>query len=429
MAITDRLHQIWSDRELRMKILFVLGMLTVFRIAAHIPIPGVDIGVLRQFFASNQVLGLLNLFSGGGLENFSIVALGVGPYITASIILQLLQMVVPSLEELSKEGESGNRKINQYTRMLTIPMAILQSYGVITILRQSSSLGGQIVGSFTLSTWILTILTLTAGTVFLMWVGELISEKKVGNGISLLIFAGIIAGLPQTVQRTFAVYSSTQFLSIIIFIVIAIVTVAGIVFITEAQRNIPITYAKQIRGIRTLGGAVTHLPMRVNQAGVIPIIFAISIVLFPSLLAQFFLRADALWLRNAAETIIRVFQNQLFYGITYFVLVFGFTYFYTAVVFHPDKIAENLQKQGGFVPGIRPGRETAVYLNNVSNRIMLAGALFLSIIAILPIIMQSVFNLSTLVIGGTSILIVVSVVIETVQQINAQLVMRDYESI
>ncbi|OGL88369.1 preprotein translocase subunit SecY [Candidatus Uhrbacteria bacterium RIFCSPLOWO2_02_FULL_49_11] len=429
MAITDRLHQIWSDKELRMKILFVLGMLTVFRVAAHIPIPGVDIGVLRQFFASNQVLGLLNLFSGGGLENFSIVALGVGPYITASIILQLLQMVVPSLEELSKEGESGNRKINQYTRMLTIPMAILQSYGVITILRQSSSLGGQIVGSFTLFTWVLTILTLTAGTVFLMWVGELISEKKVGNGISLLIFAGIIAGLPQIVQRTFAVYTSTQFLSIIIFIVIAIVTVAGIVFITEAQRNIPITYAKQIRGIRTLGGAVTHLPMRVNQAGVIPIIFAISIVLFPSLLAQFFLRADALWLRNAAEAIIRIFQNQLFYGIIYFVLVFGFTYFYTAVVFHPDKIAENLQKQGGFVPGIRPGRETAVYLNNVSNRIMLAGALFLSIIAILPIIMQSVFNLSTLVIGGTSILIVVSVVIETVQQINAQLVMRDYESI
>src|SRR3989338_9262285 len=420
MAITDRLHQIWSDKELRMKILFVLGMLTVFRVAAHIPIPGVDIGVLRQFFASNQVLGLLNLFSGGGLENFSIVALGVGPYITASIILQLLQMVVPSLEELSKEGESGNRKINQYTRMLTIPMAILQSYGVITILRQSSSLGGQIVGSFTLFTWVLTILTLTAGTVFLMWVGELISEKKVGNGISLLIFAGIIAGLPQIVQRTFAVYTSTQFLSIIIFIVIAIVTVAGIVFITEAQRNIPITYAKQIRGIRTLGGAVTHLPIKVNQAGVIPIIFAISIVLFPSLLAQFFLRADALWLRNAAEAIIRILQNQLFYGIIYF---------YTAVVFHHDKIAENLQKQGGFVPGIRPGRETAVYLNNVSNRIMLAGALFLSIIAILPIIMQSVFNLSTLVIGGTSILIVVSVVIETVQQINAQLVMRDYESI
>ncbi|MEW6611095.1 MAG: preprotein translocase subunit SecY [Patescibacteria group bacterium] len=429
MAFTDRIHQIWSDRELRLKILFVLGMLVVFRLAAHIPIPGVDIGVLRQFFASNQVLGLLNLFSGGGLENFSIVALGVGPYITASIILQLLQMVVPNLEELSKEGESGQRKINQYTRLLTIPMAMLQSYGVITILRQSSSLGGQIVASFTLSTWILTILTLTAGTVFLMWVGELISEKKVGNGISLLIFAGIIAGLPQTVQRTFAVYTSTQFLSIIIFIAIAIITVAGIVYITEAQRNIPITYAKQVRGLRTLGGAVTHLPLRVNQAGVIPIIFAISIVLFPSLLAQFFLRADAWWLRQSAETIIRLFQNQLFYGIMYFVLVFGFTYFYTAVVFHPDKVAENLQKQGGFVPGIRPGRETAVYLNNVSNRIMLAGALFLSIIAILPLIMQSVFNLSTLVIGGTSILIVVSVVIETVQQINAQLVMRDYESI
>ena len=429
MAFISRLELIWKDVELRKKILFVLGMLAIFRLAAHIPIPGVDTAVLRQFFASNQVLGLLNLFSGGGLENFSVVALGVGPYITASIIIQLLQMVIPSLEEMSKEGESGQRKLNQYMRILSVPLAALQGYGIITLLRQSSSLGAQIVEGFTLATWVLTLLSLTAGTVFLMWIGELISEKKVGNGISLLIFAGIIAGLPRSLQQTLAVYTSSQFLPLIAFIAIAVVTVAAIVFITEAQRNIPVTYARQIRGIRTTGGVSTHLPLRVNQAGVIPIIFAISIVLFPPLIAQFFLRAESSFLRNGADFVIRLFQNQAFYGILYFLLVFGFTYFYTAVIFHPDKVAENLQKQGGFIPGLRPGKETAAYLGQVSNRIMLAGAAFLGAIAVLPVLMQSVFNLTTLVIGGTSVLIVVSVVIETVQQVNAQLVMRDYESI
>lgn len=429
MAFLNRIELVWKDKELRKKILFVLGMLVIFRLAAHIPLPGVDTVVLRQFFSSNQVLGLLNLFSGGGLENFSVVALGVGPYITASIIIQLLQMVIPSLEEMSKEGESGQRKLNQYMRVLSIPMAMLQGFGIVTLLKQSSTIGAQIVSGFTPVTWVLTILSLTAGTVLLMWIGELISEKKVGNGISLMIFAGIIAGLPRSLQQILAVYSSQQLFSVIAFIAIALITVASIVFITEAQRNIPVTYARQIRGIRTMGGVTTHLPLRVNQAGVIPIIFAISIVLFPPLIAQFFMRAESSFLRQGADFIIRLFQNQLFYGILYFFLVFGFTYFYTAVIFHPDKVAENLQKQGGFIPGMRPGKETAAYLLNVSNRIMLAGALFLGVIAILPIVMQSVFNLSTLVIGGTSVLIVVSVVIETVHQINAQLVMRDYESI
>jgi len=429
MAFTDRARQIWADEELRKKILFVLLMLVIFRLAAHIPIPGIDAGALRQYFAQNQVLGILNLFSGGGLENFSIVALGVGPYITASIILQLLQMVVPRLEDISKEGERGQRTINQYTRYLSVPLSVMQAYGLITILRQSSPLGSAVVGSFTLSTWVLTLTTLTAGTLFLMWIGELISEKKVGNGISLMIFAGIIAGLPQAVQRAAATYTSDQLLSVILLVAIAVVTVAAIVYITQAQRNIPVTYARQIRGAHTVGGAVTHLPMRVNQAGVIPIIFAISIILFPPLIAQFFLRVESAWLRDAANMVIRVFQNQTFYGILYFVLVFAFTYFYTAVVFHPDKVAENLQKQGGFIPGIRPGKETATYLSQVSNRIMLAGALFLGVIAVLPVALQSAFQTTSLIIGGTSILIVVSVVIEMMQQINAQLVMRDYESI
>jgi len=429
MAFFNRVQRIWTDIELRKKILFVLAMLVIFRLAAHIPIPGIDAAALRQYFAQNQVLGILNLFSGGGLENFSIVALGVGPYITASIIVQLLQMVIPSLEELSKEGEQGQRKMNQYMRYLTVPLSFLQSYGLITILKQSSSLGAQIVASFTLSTWVLTILTLTAGTLFLMWVGELISEKKIGNGVSLLIFAGIVASLPRAAQQIIATYTSSQILPIAFLVVIAVLTVAAIVYITEAQRNIPVTYARQVRGSRTVGGAVTHLPMRVNQAGVIPIIFAISIVLFPPLIAQFFLRVESAALRNAAETVIRVFQNQIFYGVLYFLMVFGFTYFYTAVVFHPDKIAENLQKQGGFIPGIRPGKETATYLSQVSNRIMLAGALFLGVVAVMPVVLQSVFNSSSLVIGGTSVLIVVSVVIEMMQQINAQLVMRDYESI
>src|SRR3990167_7032557 len=249
MAFVSRLELIWKDVELRKKILFVLGMLAIFRLAAHIPIPGVDTAVLRQFFASNQVLGLLNLFSGGGLENFSVVALGVGPYITASIIIQLLQMVVPSLEEMSKEGESGQRKLNQYMRILSVPLAALQGYGIITLLRQSSSLGAQIVEGFTPATWVLTLLSLTAGTVFLMWIGELISEKKVGNGISLLIFAGIIAGLPSAIKEALVNFNQEQVINLLLFGAIAIITVVGVVIITEGQRNIPVSYAKRVRGM------------------------------------------------------------------------------------------------------------------------------------------------------------------------------------
>ncbi|MBI4276583.1 preprotein translocase subunit SecY [Candidatus Uhrbacteria bacterium] len=429
MAALDKVTRIWKLPDLRKSIIFVLAMLVVFRVAAHIPIPGIDREALRLFFGQNQLLGLLNIFSGGGLERFSVVALGVGPYITASIIFQLLAMIIPRLEEISKDGESGQQRINMYTRWLTVPLAGLQGYGLLTLLRQGGQGSAQLLGALTVWQTILTVLTLTAGTVFLMWIGELISEKKIGNGISLLIFAGIVADIPRTLQQTLVTFEREQITNLLLFAGIALVTIAVVVLITEAQRNVPVSYARQVRGMRMYGGVDTHLPLRVNMAGVIPIIFAISIILFPPLVAQFFLRARTEILVQFALFIQRIFQNQLFYGVLYFVLVFGFTYFYTAVIFHPQKIAENLQKQGGFIPGIRPGRPTAEYLNFVTNRIIAVGALFLGLIAILPLIIQPLTGMATLAIGGTSILIVVSVVIETVKQLEAQLTMREYEGL
>ena len=422
-----KLQQIWQTPDLRNSILFVAGCLVVFRLAAHIPIPGVNTLALRNFFSSNQLLGLLNLFSGGGLENFSVVMLGVGPYITASIIIQLLTMIVPRLEEISKDGEAGRQRINQYTRWLTVPLAVLQAYGFIALLRSQG--GANIIGQMAPWDMVISLTTITAGTVFLMWLGELISERKIGNGISLLIFAGIVASLPQMLQQTVATFDATQIFTIVAFLVIGLITVVSIVVVSEAQRNIPVQYARMVRGPRTSGGASTYLPLRLLQAGVIPIIFAISVILFPPMVAQFFVRSRAEWLVAAAQFTIELFQNQLFYGISYFVLVFGFTYFYTAVIFKPDQIAENLQKQGGFIPGIRPGASTVAYLGQTMNRIVLPGAVFLSLIAVLPLGMQYFTGSQLLVIGGTSLLIVVSVAIEMVRQVNAQLVMRDYEEL
>jgi preprotein translocase subunit SecY len=420
----DKLTQIWRIKEVRGKILIVLGLLIIFRIAAHIPIPGVDVSQLKEFFGSNQLLGLLNVFSGGALENFSIVMLGVGPYITASIIFQLLQMIIPKLEEIAKEGERGQQRINQWTRLLTVPLAILQAYATITLLRQQ---GQGLIGQLAPFDLVTAMLTITGGTMFLMWIGELISEQKVGNGISLIIFAGIVAQVPLNAQQLLATFDSSQIFTVLLFLVIGLITIAGVVFVTEAQRNIPVSYARRVRGNRVYGGVNTHLPMRVNQAGVIPIIFAVSLVLIPSLVAQFFVNSANPTLAGLAQWTVNAFQGGPIYGILYFFLVFVFTYFYTSVIFHPHQIAENLQKQGGFIPGIRPGSHTAQYLGYVSNRIILAGALFLGIIAVLPTIMQSATNSQTLIVGGTSLLIVVSVVIETVKQIESQLLVRDYE--
>ncbi len=425
----ETLRSIWKLRDLRNSILYVLVMMLVFRLAAHIPIPGVDAFAIKRLFANNQFFGLLNIFSGGALEQFSVVALGVAPYITASIIFQLLVMIIPSFEELQKEGEYGRMKINQYTRYLAVPLAILQAIGLITLLKNGGQAGGLTVFSSALTTFevAVMVITLTAGSVFLMWIGELVSEKHVGNGISLLIFAGILTGLITSVQQTLSVFDATQIPSTLAFVAIGLITIVGIVVMNEGQRNIPVSYAKIVRGNKMLGGVNTHLPLRVSQAGVIPIIFAISIILFPPTIAQFLMTSSNTAVRSAAQFTQQLFANQLFYGISYFVLVFLFTYFYTAVIFHPEQIAENLQKQGGFIPGIRPGRPTAEYLSTTINRLILPGAMFLSIIAVLPIVVQSATGIQTLTVGGTSILIVVSVVIESVKQIQAQITMRQYE--
>ena len=425
-----KLVLIWNLPDLRNSILKVVGILLIFRLAAHIPIPGVDVESLRQFFRSSQILGMLNVFSGGTLQNFSVVTLGVGPYITASIILQLLTMIVPKFEELSKEGEYGQKKINQYTRLLTVPLAFLQAYGMISLLRQGGQGGAGLLGNLDAGRIAVMMLIMTAGTVFLMWLGELISEYKIGNGISILIFAGIVSSLPSVVQQAILTFDASRVMTYAAFLLLAAVTVAGVVFFTEAQRNIPVTYAKMIRGGGASGGASTHLPLRVNMAGMIPIIFAISLVLFPPMIAQFFVGAQTGWVADGARWVIALFQDQLFYGLSFFLLVFGFTYFYTAIVFKPDQIAENLQKQGGYVPGIRPGKPTAEYLTFVMNRITLAGATAIGLIAVLPIIVQQfVTGSQNLVVGGSSLLIVVSVVLEIVRQIESQVTMREYEEV
>ncbi len=421
----EKLKTIWHIKDLRKNLLFILGMLVVFRVAAHIPVPGVDAAALRQLFNSNQLLGLMDLFAGGGLKNFSVVMMGVGPYITASIIFQLLGMIVPKIEEMQKE-EAGRQKINMWTRIMTVPLGLLQAYGMITLLARSSR---NIITNISGWEMMMMALTVTTGTILLMWIGELISEKKMGNGISLLIFAGIVAALPQALGQILISFDSQQLFMLIGFAIIAVITVVGVVIINEGQRNVPIQYARQIRGSRAYGGTNTHLPLRVNMAGVIPIIFAISIIIFPPMVAQFFLHAKTAWLASFSQWTINIFQNQLFYGILYFILVFAFTYFYTEVVFHPQQIAENLQKNGGFIPGIRPGRQTAEYLGYTTHKIIFVGALFLGLIAVLPLVVQAFTGMKSLAIGGTSLLIVVSVVIETVKQIQSQITMREYDGI
>ena len=421
----EKLMQAWRVKEVRNGLLFVLGMMVIFRVMANIPLPGVDLIALKRFFDANQVLGLLNLFSGGTIENFSIVALGVAPYITASIIFQLLAMIFPRLEEIQKDGEAGQRRINQWTRMLTIPLAIIQSFSLLQLLRQSQT---PILTNSDPLHIVMIVATVTGGTMLLMWMGELMSEKKVGNGISLLIFAGIIAGLPSSLSQLLATTDTSQWFTYVVYAAVAIAMVAGVVFVSEGQRNVPVQYARQSRGMSgSVGGVASSLPLRVNLTGVIPIIFAISILLFPTVIAQFFTRARTPFVAQAATWIIVTLQNQAIYGMLYFLLVVLFTYFYTSIVFHPDRIAENIQKQGGFIPGIRPGKPTADYLQSVVNRITLGGALFLGIIAVAPLVAEGALGTSLIALGGTSILIVVSVVVESIKQIQSQITMREYD--
>jgi len=422
-SFISTLRNSFKSPEIRKKILFTLGIFLAFRFLAHIPVAGVNVAALKNLFAGNQFLGLLDIFSGGTLANFSIMALGLNPYINASIILQLLTMVFPKLEELSKEGAAGQRKINQYTRFLTVPLSCLQAIGMYALLRSQG-----IITTLHPIALISFIATMAAGTMFLVWLGELITERGVGNGISLMIFAGIVGRFPVLFGQTLSTATAENTLNILTFLVLGLVVIAAVIVMTEATRQVTVYYAKRARGNKMYGGESTHLPLRLNQAGVIPIIFAVSIVLLPSLLANFFRTSKNLFLAGFAQNVNIWFNpTGIAYNLLYFLLVVGFTYFYTAVIFNPKKIAEEIQKHGGFIPGIRPGVQTTKYLNYILTRITLVGASFLGLVAILPTIARAITGVQTLLLGGTSILIVVSVVLETFKAIEANLVMRNYD--
>lgn len=423
----QKVTQVFKIKELRNKILFVLGIFAIFRIMANIPIPGINPQNLKAFFEQFQIFSLLNVFTGGALDKLSIVMLGLSPYITATIILQLLTMIFPQLEELYKEeGEAGRQKFNQYGRILTVPLAMLQGYGMLTLFQRQN-----VIGHLSPLLLLTSILTITAGALFLMWLGELISEKGIGDGISLLIFAGIIADFPANIRDMIltAKIAKLPIYSYLIFFGMALLILAGVVLITEARRNIPVSYAKRVRGQRLYGGASTYLPLNINPAGVMPIIFALSILTFPGMIANFLVGTGGT-IGKVAQSVANFFQNPLANGILYFLLVCVFTYFYTAITFDPQEISENLQKMGGFIPGIRPGNSTASFLSSVLNRILPVGALFLGVIAIMPTIVGRITKVMAFqfLVGGTGLLIVVSVILETVRQIKAQLEMREYET-
>jgi preprotein translocase subunit SecY len=421
--LTKFLHQVNQVPELKKKLLFTAAIFALYRLLAHIPVPGVDLFQLKSLFLQNQLLSLLNIFSGGTLANFSLVALGLGPYINASIIMQLMTMVIPQLEALSKEGDSGREKINYYTRLLTIPLGIVQAIGLYALLTSQ-----QIISVATPLHTVVIVTSMVAGTMLLMWLGELITQYGIGNGVSMLIFAGIVAVLPVSLFSTVATSQATQLTNLITFIVIGVIVIAAIVFMSEAVRKIPVHYARRLRGSISYGTQTNHLPLRLNQAGVIPIIFAVSLVMVPSLLGQVLVKSTNVQLVQLGNFFTNQFDPQsIAYNLIYFLLVVGFTYFYTAVVFDPKKIADQIKKNGGFIPGIRPGKATVTYLNYVLVRITLLGALFLGLVAILPALAQVVTQVTSLTLGGTSILIVVSVVLETSKSMEALLVMRNYD--
>jgi preprotein translocase subunit SecY len=427
------LEQIWNSKDLRRKILFTFFIVVIFRLLAQISIPGVNFEALRNVFAQNQLLGMFSLLTGGSAENFSIVLMGLSPYINASIIIQLLTVIVPKLENLSKEGEQGRRVLNTYTRWLTLPLAFIQSYGMIVLL--NSQAGGTLLPNLDQPNVILPImLTITAGSILVMWLGELITEMGIGNGSSIIIFAGIIVGIPGVIAQSLALsqQSTEKLIPLIITILITLILTVLVILITEAQRNIPVTYAG--RGVR---GRTDHssLPIRINQAGMVPIIFAVAMTTFPGILAQFFKNSPQIWLKNTASFIETYFsQTSLAYLVIYFILIIAFTFFYVSITFNPEQVAENIQKRGGYIPGIRPGKQTAEYLNKISNRLNLFGGLFIGFIAILPILLELIstklsFGSIPTLISGAGLIIIVGVVLELIRQINAQLVMHDYNKL
>jgi preprotein translocase subunit SecY len=409
--------------EIRKKLLFTAAIFLISRFFVHIPVSGVNLAQLRTLFAQNQFLGLLDLFSGGTLANFSVMALGLNPYINASIILQLFTMIFPKLEELQKEGDQGRRKINQYTRFISIPLAALQALGMYALLRSQG-----IITTLSPVSLVSFILTMVAGTMLLVWLGELITERGIGNGISVMIFGGIVGRLPVIIGQTASTFSSENALNLLFYAALGIGMIAGVILVNEATRRIPVHYAKRVRGNKMYGGQSTHLPLRLNQAGVIPIIFAVSLVLLPSMLGNYLVSSANSTLANIGQFMTTFFNpDSAQYNILYFLLVVGFTYFYTAVVFNPQKIAGEIQKYGGFIPGIRPGAQTTKYLNYILNRITLVGAMFLGLIAIIPTIVKFATSQQNAIIGGTSILIVVSVILEIFKSMEANLVTRNYE--
>lgn len=420
--ILEKITIILRDDTLRKRILFTIGALFVFRLLSAIPIPGIDLASLSRLLSSNQLLGLLDMFSGGGISTVSIVMLGVGPYITASIIIQLLTMMFPSMKALmQEEGDAGRQKLSQYSRLASVPLALLQAFAFISLFQSEG-----ILPQFTGIVLVVNILVIAAGSLLLIWIGELISEFGIGNGVSLIIFAGIVAVLPQRIFQFFVNFNIGDVPVYLLSLVIGVVVVVAVVVVTEAERSVPVTYAKQVRGNKVYGGVSTYLPLRLNQSGVIPIIFAISILIFPQIIANFLTTASNLMVADIATTVNDFLKDPLWHGVLYFILVFLFTYFYTAVTFDPKQISENLQKSGAFIPGVRPGESTMEYLGKIVTRITLVGALFLGIIAVLPLATQAFTGNQSIAIGGTALLIVVSVVLDLIKKIDAQVSMREY---
>lgn len=418
----NKLKLIWTDVTLRKRLLFVLFALIVFRLLAAIPIPGIDTAELNRFLSNNQFFGILNIFSGGGLSNLSIIMLGVGPYITGSIIMQLLTIMVPALKRIyHEEGEAGRKRFSQYSRMLTVPLAAVQGFALLAILESQN-----ILVNLTPFDRVMNLVVVVAGSVLIMWIGELISEFGIGNGVSLIIFAGIVSKLPSTISQMIFTFDVSQIPLYLMFFAVGLLVVAGIVLVTEAERPIPVTYAKRVRGMKMFGGGSTYLPLRVNQAGVIPIIFALSILLFPQMIGTFLSRFSNVLISKISHVLLAFTQTSILYAVLYFILVFLFTYFYTAVTFDPEALSTNLQKNGAFIPGIRPGASTSEYISKVLTRITLLGASFLGFVAILPLIMQHMTGITALALGGTSILIVVSVVLDLIKKVDSQVSMREY---
>ncbi|MBI4037538.1 preprotein translocase subunit SecY [Candidatus Curtissbacteria bacterium] len=417
------ISKILKVKEIRGKLLFTAFIFLIFRIFAHVPVPGVEIGALQRLFSQSQFLSLLDIFSGGTLANFSVMSLGLNPYINASIIMQLLQMVFPKLEELAKEGESGRQKINQYTRYLTVPITAVQAFGMYVLLKNS-----QIIFNASPLTLLSIVVSMTAGTLFLMWLGEQISQRGIGNGISMIIFAGIVGRLPIVLAQQVSVFDPSQLKNILIFLGVGLLVIVAVVIVTEARRPIQVLYSRRAAQ-GAPNQASSYIPLRVNQAGVIPIIFAVSLILLPTTFARFLETSPNVLIANIAQNVQRFFApERIYYSLFYFVLVVIFTYFYTSVAFNTKQLSEMLMKQGGFLPGIRPGSATKKFLDYVSLRITLFGAIFLGLIAVLPSIGQQITGNTSLLVGGTGLLIVVSVILETTKQIEAQLVMRDYET-